>query len=142
MIYRLAAAVMLSALVAACGYVESIDSPNLELEPLPPTRPSNLPPGDLVVTNGQAEVLMEAPDLKPKQEHSADFDLEKLDGILNILIRRGDEFVYRQTLRHTPGVPVRLRWDIELARFVLTEEPVAQTAPGARTGEGGGGGKD
>ena len=139
MMLRFAAALALSVLAAACSDTV-MDPPQLYLEAPIPTRPSNLPPGDLVITNGQAEVLMEAPDLKPKQEHSAHFDRDKLDGILNILIRRGDDFVYRQTLRHTPGVPVSLRWDIELARFVLTEEPVG--APGAKIGDGGGGGKD
>jgi hypothetical protein len=140
MMLRFAAAIALSVLAAACSDTV-MDPPQLYLEPPLPTRPSNLPPGDLVITNGQAEVLMEAPDLKPKQEHSANFDPDKLDGILNVLIRRGDDFVYRQTLRHTPGVPVSLRWDINLARFELTEVP--PKAPGSKTGgDGGGGGRD
>ncbi|MGF1592042.1 MAG: hypothetical protein ACFCUW_02110 [Kiloniellaceae bacterium] len=135
------AILVLSGSVVACADLEMpmIDPPVLHLDP--PMRQSNLPRGDYVLTNGQAEVLLEAEDLKPAQERTATFPLEKLDGIVNVVVRKDDEMIYTQTLRHTPGVPIKLRWDIDRAAFVLTENPVSRPA-GSAAGDGGGGGRD
>jgi hypothetical protein len=103
--------------------------------------PSNLPRGDYRLTNGQGDSLMEVNSLAPEQEHTATFDLEKLDGTINIVATKDGEEIYSQTVTHKPGTRVRLIWDIDLRRFLVIEDPEPPRTR-ARTQDGGGGGRD
>ena len=124
----------LTALTAACSAIDTIDPPRLYLDV--PYMQSRLPRGDYVITNGKGEVLMEAKDLHPEQEHEARFDLDKLDGTLNIVATKDGKTIYTQTLRHTPGKRVKLEWNIEDDRFDLTEI-AAPRSPGPKADGGG-----
>ena len=131
MVLRFAAALTLAASIAACGFVEDINPPSLQLEPLPPRMESNLPRGDYPVTNGNGDVLLEAEDVAPEQEHEARFDHDKLDGTIKVTVTKDGETTYTQELEHTPGVPVRLVWNIDLGEFLLAE--VENKPSGPRT---------
>lgn len=132
--------VVLGVWAAGCGDLTMIDPPSLQLESeMVPRTPSNLPRGDYTVTNGAGETLLEAKDVAPEQTHEARFDEGKLDGTITITVTKDGETIYTQTLEHPPGEPVRLKWDIEFARFLLEERAVPRS--GSRAG-GDGGGKD
>ena len=148
-LFKMAAATLGALLVvswtAACGdllEMGPLDPPSLQLQSeLVQTTPSNLPRGDYTLSNGSGEPLLDVKDVAPEQEHEARFDLDKLDGTINLAVARDGQTVYTQKLEHTPGVPVRLIWDIELARFLVVEQQPASSAPHTG-GDGGGGGKD
>jgi len=130
------AALMLSGLITACNALDTIDPPDLLLGA---NIYSNLPRGDYVLTNGKGETLIEAPRLKPGQKRTARFDLDKLDGVVNIEVHNGDRVTYSQTLRHTPGMPINVEWNETRETFVLTEiEAPRSQGPKAE----GGGGRD
>ncbi len=135
----LLAALMLTGLVTACTAIDTIDPPDLRLDAV---HYSNLPRGDYVLTNGKGEVLMEAPKLRPGEERTARFDLDKLDGVVNIEVHNVDRVTYSQTLRHTPGMPIKVEWNETRETFVLTEITPPEPPRGSSAGDGGGGGKD
>lgn len=135
-------AVLLAGWTAGCIDMPPLDPPSLQLQSdLVPRTPSNLPRGDYTLTNGAGETLLEAKDVAPEQQHEARFDQDKLDGTINITVTKDGQTIYTQKLEHTPGEPVRLKWDIEFARFLLAEPEAPRS--GSRTGgDGGGGGRD
>ncbi|MEO3430122.1 hypothetical protein AAFN88_14775 [Pelagibius sp. CAU 1746] len=135
----LLAVLMLTGVVTACSAIDTIDPPDLRLDA---ASYSNLPRGDYVVTNGKGEVLMEAPKLRPGDERTARFDLDKLDGVINIEVRNVDRVTYSQTLRHAPGKPIKVEWNETRETFLLTEIPPPEPPRGSSTRDGGGGGKD
>jgi len=133
------AALMLSGLITACNAIDTIDPPDLRLGAIDY---SNLPRGDYIITNGKGEVLMEAPKLRPGEDRTARFDLDKLDGVINIEVHNVDRVTYSQTLRHTPGMPIKLEWNEARETFVLTESTPPEPPRGSSAGDGGGGGRD
>jgi len=122
----------------ACETFEmgAFDQPELYLDAT--YTPSNLPRGDYRLTNGQGETLMEVNNLAPEQEHTATFDLDKLDGTINIVATKDGQEIYSQTATHKPDTRVRLLWDIDLRRFLVIEDPESPRSPGSKTQGGGG----
>ncbi len=132
------AALSLSATAMSCE-PPLLDPPQLLLDAT--YTPSNLPRGDYRLTNGQGETLMEVNSLAPEQEHNASFPLDKLDGTINIVAMKDGKEIYTQTVTHEPGKRIKLFWDIELARFLVIEDPEPPRTR-STTRDGGGGGKD
>jgi hypothetical protein len=134
------AASLLFGLGAACTPVQlDVTPPSLMLDET--YIPSTLPRGDYRLTNGEGEVLMEVNRLRPEQEHTATFPLDKLDGTINIVAFKDGKEIYSQTVTHTPGKRIQLHWDIPAERFLVIEDP---EPPRSRSSarDGGGDGKD
>ena len=133
-------AALLFGLGSACAPVEiDITPPSLLIDET--YIPSTLPRGDYRLTNGQGETLMEVNSLRPEQEHTATFPLDKLDGTINIVALNDGKEIYRQTVTHTPGKRIQLHWDIVAERFLVIEDPEPPRTR-STTRDGGGGGKD
>ena len=103
---------------------DPVDPPKLDLGFA--VKPS-APRGTIVVRNGAGEEVLRSED-EDGVFYAAppDVQVSDLDGRMDITIERGGSVVYRQSLDHPPGRPIRVRWRED--RFEVEEEEEAAAA--------------